>query len=434
MILKNKKFYLISLGCRANIAESEQIINKIKQVGGIVTDSIEGAQIVIINSCCVTNKAMSKTKYFVNHAKKNKSLEFLCVCGCYGQLQPQTLLDLGVDLVIGNKNKENILELISKVNKPTSIVSDISKENKIEFCNHSVPTNHTRAYMKIQDGCNFKCSYCIIPIVRGKQRSESKKNILTNIKKLASKGINEIVLTGVNTSGYYDIKTKTNFLGLLTAINKLPGKFRIRISSLEPFQINKKLIELVCKNKDRFCQNFHLCIQNACNSVLKRMNRMYTFEQFVELCEYIRKLNPLATITTDYIVGFIDETEKEFNESLKNLKKVKFNNIHLFPYSLHSSTPSSLLEKKVSDSERSQRFKKIDLLQNKIKNQLLKKYLNKTVNVLFEKPENNNQVGYSEYYFKVLLKSKTNLQNKLLPIKIIKINNDGIYGKYINKI
>jgi len=242
------------------------------------------------------------------------------------------------------------------------------------------------------------------------------------------KNVKEIVLTGVNTSGYNSNGKDLFFL--LKEINKIDGDFRIRISSLEPFQINKKMIDLVITNKDRFCQTFHLCLQNSNDQVLKRMNRIYDFNYFSELCLYIRLKNKYATITTDYIVGYIDETKEEFTSSIMNLRKLKLNDMHLFPYSLHKNTPSASSQHLVNDSEKKKRFLLLEEINKNMKNEQLKKYIGKTCKVLFEKSNKPGiAIGLSEYFFHVYVKTDENWRNEFKLIKITKITDNEIWGK-----
>jgi threonylcarbamoyladenosine tRNA methylthiotransferase MtaB len=359
----------------------------------------------------------------LNKASKNKTTKLIVVCGCFSQASK---IDIPkVNIILGNKYKNEIPKLISQFKDEKIIkVENLMLEKKFE---HSICDfkENTRAFIKIQDGCNFFCSYCLIPFVRGKQRSLEPQIIISDIKQLVKQGYKEIVLTGVNTAGYkYE---KTNFYQLLKLINEISGNFRIRISSLEPFQIDKKIIDLISNNK-RFCQVFHLCLQSANNKVLESMNRKYSIEKFISLCKYIKSKNKNASITTDYIVGFPNETIEMFNDSLKNLDKICFSDMHIFPYSDREGTAASKIKHIVSDTEKKKRYFIIKNKCETYKNEYLKSFINKTVSVLFEKSDTSVQAGHSQYFFKVNVISKKKLQNQLLNVKIIKIKNNELIG------
>ncbi|MDR2829573.1 MAG: radical SAM protein [Methanobrevibacter sp.] len=250
MILKGLKFSVITLGCRANIFESNQIVQLGKENGCIYTQDITKASVVIINTCCVTNKAMAKSKYMINKVGKLANIKHIVVCGCYSQIEKNLTLNNKVQIIIGTKYKTQIFSLLKTyTNKPIILVENITKEKEFEFCNNSAVNEKTRGYLKIQDGCNHNCSYCIIPVARGRQRSLDAKIIINDIKKMVENGIKEIVLTGVNTSGYNH--DGVSFYELLKKIDALEGDFRVRISSLEPFQINTDIVNLLTKNQER---------------------------------------------------------------------------------------------------------------------------------------------------------------------------------------
>ncbi|MDR1850826.1 MAG: tRNA (N(6)-L-threonylcarbamoyladenosine(37)-C(2))-methylthiotransferase MtaB [Mycoplasmataceae bacterium] len=433
MNIKNLKFNVISLGCRANIFESNQIIQIGKQNGCVYTENQNGANTVIINTCCVTNRAMSKSKYMVNKVSKLQNVKHIVICGCFSQINQKFIENDKIRLIIGTKYKTQIFDLLKTYkNKLITKVEDIKKEKEFEFCNNSEVCETTRGYLKIQDGCNHNCSYCIIPVARGRQRSLDPTIIVKDIKKMVKNSIKEIVLTGVNTSGYnYE---GVSFYDLLKMVDAIKGNFRIRISSLEPFQLNDKIINLLTKNKERFCQAFHICIQSANNEVLKTMNRKYSVEQFVKLCEKIRANSPLASITTDFIVGFPSETTKQFEDSASNLNKIKFANIHIFPFSLHNDTAAAKIKSVCDEKRKHSRYKTIEGFNNIYKKKYLKLFINKTVDVLFEHSKSTSiQSGKSQYFFDVFVLTKKNLQGQMLKVKITKLDENKLFGKIIQK-
>jgi threonylcarbamoyladenosine tRNA methylthiotransferase MtaB len=269
------------------------------------------------------------------------------------------------------------------------------------------------------------CSYCLIPFTRGKQRCLSHTIVLNNIKDLINSGFKEIVLTGVNTAGYCD--GTVTFLNLLQQIDALPGEFRIRISSLEPFQINDEIIAVLTNNKNRWCQAFHLCLQSANNDVLQQMNRKYTVEEFIKLVEKFRHKSPLCSITTDYIVGFPTETKEQFEDGCANLKILRLANLHIFPYSIRRNTVAAKLKSIVSSTEKTNRSKIIAKLNAELKHEYLMQFIGKKVAVLYEKHNDNGmQTGDTEYFFKVYKKSTENLKNKIIIETVLDVNDDGV--------
>lgn len=429
MLIKNKKINLINLGCRVNLFESSAILTDLKNKGGVICEKIDDADICIINTCTVTSKADSKSRYFINKVSKLKNIKLIIVIGCYSQLN--SIENDKVGIVIGTKYKNKISTLIEQYqNKRITKIDDFSNTEHFEKFSHNISFISTRAFLKIQDGCDFRCSYCLIPLARGRQRSLHHDKVIELIKQVVNKGYKEIVLSGVNVAGYSD--KEWNFYKLLITINSLTGNFRIRISSLEPFQINNKIIDLITSNPNRWCQQLHLCIQSASDNVIKDMNRAYAVSDFMKLCQYARSKNPLISLTTDYIVGFPTETVTFFNISLKNLKKIKFCNMHIFPFSNRKNTKASTLNNSVSDTEKHRRFKMINILNKKMQLNYLKQFVGKKVKVLFEKSnESNIQVGHSEYFFKVKIKSNKFLTGQLLKVKIKTLNNSQLFGEII---
>lgn len=431
--MKTKKtFSCINLGCRVNLFEITAIIDQMINSGFKYVKDYKKSNICIINTCTVTSRADSKCRNLINRISKLENNEVLVIIGCYSQINYQYINCQG-DIILGNKYKNQLPKLICnfyKNHQQIIKVDDLSQERTFEelpvysFC------ENTRAVIKIQDGCDFMCSYCLIPFARGRQRSLGHKKILDTIIDLVDKGFYEIVLTGVNTAGYKD--QDYSFYDLLSDIDKLPGNFRVRISSIEPFQISKKIINLVTKNKNRWVQEFHLCLQSANDEILKAMNRKYTVKQFIELCNYIRLKNPIASITTDYIVGYNNETDEIFKDSIKNLKIINFAYMNIFPYSVRQRTKGSFEKNQVEAKTKFTRVKKIQILADACTKKYLDCFINKTVNVWFE--HNNSkeiQSGHSEYFFKVYVKTKKNLHSQLLKVLITKNENNKLFGKIV---
>lgn len=425
MLLNNKKIYIKTLGCRVNIFESNQFANELIKKGAIITKNFNDAEIIIINTCSVTNNADAKSRYFINKANNSKNCKIVCVCGCYSQTNDVKYGEK-IKIVIGNKYKNKLIDFL--INENYCVKKDnLKNENELEkfYDNFSFPLN-TRAFIKIQDGCNFNCSYCSIPETRGRQRSLDNKIIIEEIEKLITDNIKEIILTGVNTAGYN--YKGISFYDLLCQINKLKGEFRVRISSIEPFQIDDKIINLVCNN-ERFCQFFHLCLQNANNNILSSMNRKYKIEEFINLITKIRNKNNLISISTDYIVGYPLETETIFEENLKTLDSLNFCDMHIFKYSDRKNTVASTLKKLNNQKEINIWQKKITELNNINKKRYLMQFIGKTVNVIFENKFNKNfNFGHSEFFFTVKVETNINLSNQLKKVKITDFINDELYG------
>jgi threonylcarbamoyladenosine tRNA methylthiotransferase MtaB len=365
MLIKNKNVHILTLGCKVNAFESNAINQQFVEHGAKIVEEIERAHICVINTCCVTAKAESKSRYFINRAIRSKLCELIIVVGCSSQLDKNLFTHPKIGIVLGTKHKSSLLNVLNdyQFGKKIVMVEPLGKKEVFEHFEQDIFLDNTRAYLKIQDGCDYFCSYCLIPLVRGRQRSLEHKEILRTISSLVKKSYKEIILTGVNTAGYYE-KKNYGFYELLKDIDLLPGNFRIRISSVEPFQINKKIIDLITAHPNRWCQHLHICLQNANDKILKDMKRKYSFEEYMILCNYILSKNRLFSITTDYIVGFATETRDLFMDTVHSLKTAPLAHMHIFPYSQRPHTAASLLKNLVSDTEKRIRFKMLEEINN----------------------------------------------------------------------
>ncbi|MDE5651820.1 MAG: tRNA (N(6)-L-threonylcarbamoyladenosine(37)-C(2))-methylthiotransferase MtaB, partial [Ureaplasma sp.] len=392
-------FYAITLGCKVNTYETNIIANDLIAEGLIEIDDFSKCDVAIINTCSVTNTADSKSRNTISKIRRANPNAIIVVCGCYSQVASESLkLKYGINILIGNKYKNNIVKLINEFleNKQQIVrIDNLLLENKFEETSVDVYTNQTRAFVKIQDGCNFMCSYCIIPFTRGRQRSKKMSTIIDEIKNLVNNNYKEIVLTGVNTAGYKD--EENDFYQLLKNINDLDGNFRVRISSVEPFQISDEIVELICKNKERFAQHWHICLQSGSDNVLEKMNRKYKTIEFKNLINKIYKLSPDTAITTDVIAAFPTETDLDHQLTINFINEIGFSKLHVFPYSKRSYTPAAKLAAIKSDIV-SNRMKELLNLNNKLANEFNKKFINKVVDVLFETFDNGINSGYSSQY------------------------------------
>lgn len=427
-----KTFSIMTLGCKVNSYESNIIQNDLLSYGLIKVPFGEPSDITIINTCSVTNTADAKSRNFINRVNKTNPDSIVLVCGCYSQVASNDLKkDFGIDILIGNKYKNNVIELINEYfnnHKQVVKIDNLLLEKEFENNQVEVYKDKTRAFVKIQDGCNYMCSYCIIPFTRGRQRSKNFTFLINEITTLVSNGYKEIVLTGVNTAGY-NYETK-NFYDLLLAINNLAGDFRIRISSLEPFQINDDIIKLIATNPSRFAPHWHICLQSGSDSVLQAMNRKYTTNEFLTLVQKIYSLNPETAISTDYICGFPTETDLDHQDSIEFVKQVGFLKLHVFPYSPRKFTPAAKLHQ-VHDANKTTRVNEMLKISEQLTNQFIKKFIDKDVWVLFEKYEHQINSGYSGQYFIVNVQSNTNYNNQLKKVRVKKVIFDQVFGEII---
>ncbi len=426
MALNLETFAIQTLGCKVNTYESQVIINDLLSNGLVQVDFDQKADIYIINTCTVTNIADSKSRNMISRANKLNPQAVIVVAGCYAQTSSDEIKEkLKVDILIGNKYKNNLLDLIKeykKNQKQITKVDNLLLEKEFEETLTSSFEDRTRAFIKIQDGCNFMCSYCTIPFARGRQRSAKASNIISQVQDFVKRGFKEIVLTGVNTAGYDD--GQTNFYQLLKKIHALPGNFRIRISSVEPFQITDEIVELITKNQDRFCNHWHLCIQSGSDAILEKMNRKYSCEQFKTLVNKIRTLSPTACISTDYIVGFPTETEQDHKTSLEFLKEIKMSSCHIFTYSKRRNTAAARL-KDLNGTIKHNRFLEAEALNKQLYKEYLTQFINKEIEVIFEKYENGVYIGKSSEYSKVLVRTdKPNLLNQFIKVKVKQVFNN----------
>ncbi len=379
---------VITLGCKVNEYESQSMLNQLKQAGYDISEGLEVADIYIVNTCAVTNIAERKSRQMLAKIKKLNPQAKIIVCGCASQNNPtQFSTNNQVIAVVGNQGKENIFNYISNQNK---VLTPIDNTN---FTEMTQPINtRTRQYIKIQDGCNYFCTYCLIPYVRGRSRSRNLNCILHEIE---VSNASEIVLTGINMSDYR-INGELALKKLIKAVDSLNVRFRI--SSIECNVIDDEMIEIL-KNCKNFCPHFHLSLQSACNRTLKRMNRRYTIEQFIEITKKLREAFPLASISTDIIVGFKGETDEEFEETLENIKKIQFSFMHIFPYSERSGTAANSLNSTVDSKTKKLREDKLKKLNLQFKHKFFEANCGTKHKVLIEEiVDEKYSLGYTDNY------------------------------------
>lgn len=423
-----------TLGCKVNQFETEAMTELLEKEGFEVLPSGEQSDIYIINTCAVTKESERKSRQFINKAKRMNPDALVVAVGCSVQLNGEKLnKETDVDIIIGTKHKGNIGKLIREKLNDEVIQPEVDEfYSREDFEELKISTVHdkTRANIKIQDGCSQYCSYCIIPYVRGPIRSRKHEDIVEEIKKVAANGYKEIVLNGIHISSYgKDIQEKDSLIRLIEAINEIEGIERIRLGSLEPKLITDDFIKRYAK-LDKVCDHFHLSLQSGSDTVLMRMNRKYTTEEYKNNVGIIRKYMPEAGITTDVIVGFPGETEQEFNETLEFVKDIRFSRIHVFKYSVREGTKAAEMTEQVSDSIKTERSKILIDLGSGISKEFMKQFIGKAMPVLVETEKKENLFeGYTTNYLKVLLKSDINIKNQIVDVCIKNVRNDYLSGE-----
>jgi len=419
---------VINLGCKVNAYEVEFIKEKFVESGYSIVNLNDNPDVIVINTCTVTNQADSKSRKMIRLARKTNPNSILVVCGCSSENHKENIVDTNIDILLGNSRKSKIIDLVNeyKINKNKIVIFD--DMNKISFEDMKINNfaNKTRAFVKIQDGCNNFCSYCIIPYMRGSIRSKCIHVAIPEIKDLVNNGYQEIVLTGIHT-GSYGTGLDYDLTDLIHEISQLEDLKRIRISSIEITELNDKFMNEL-KNNSKICNHLHIPIQSGCNKILKLMNRKYSIEEYKGIINKIRKIRPEINITTDLIVGFPNETDEDFLQTLNNLKEIGFSKIHTFPYSIRNNTPASQM-KQVNDKLKKERVNKVLELSDELENKYYNKFLNKTIDVLIEEVKEDYVVGHTDNYIKVKINEFLD-NNKFYKVKINEIVKTDVKGIY----
>lgn len=423
-MLKGKSVAATTLGCKVNQAETDSMLDMLSAAGADIVDFEEKADIYIVNTCSVTNIADKKSRQMLHRAKKRNPESIVIAAGCYVQSAKELLeQDESVDIVISNNKKKDITDIVNDYinvrkneggdapadGEKKEYFVDISKETEYEEMGGHVPVGHTRAYVKIQDGCNQFCSYCIIPYVRGRIRSRSEEAVIAEVTELAKSGIKEVVLTGIHISSYgKDKNNEGALIDLIDAISKIKGIKRIRLGSLEPGIITEDFVRRVSANK-KVCPHFHLSLQSGCNTILKRMNRKYTREQYFEKCEMLREAYDAPALTTDVIVGFPGETDEEFEETVQYLTELNLYEMHIFKYSPRKGTVAAAMKDQVSPEVKNKRSDVLLELAERGKKAYEAKYEDAELEVLVEevlhREDGTYLRGHTERYMDILIKA-----------------------------
>lgn len=394
--IKGKKISIYTLGCKVNQYESDSMMNMLEAEGACIVPFEDKADIYIINTCSVTNMAERKSRQIIHRAKKKNKEAIIVAAGCYVQAAEDSLReDEHIDIIVGNNRKGHIAKILDEFIETHSVddtVIDINGTNEYEHMVLVKPNEHCRAYVKIQDGCNNFCSYCIIPYTRGRIRSRKKDEVITEVKRVVSSGVKEIVLTGINLSSYADEDGNT-LLELLLDLCNISGLCRIRMGSLEPRVITEQFLEEISRQK-KICPHFHLSLQSACNETLKRMNRKYTIEEYEQKCRLIRKYYDRPAITTDIIVGFPGETAEEFNITKENLERINLYEMHIFKYSKRNGTVAYSMPNQVSDKDKEERSSILIDMAKKHKEEYERSFRGDSLQVLVEEYVEENGIYY----------------------------------------
>lgn len=423
------KVAFYTLGCKVNQYETNGMIQAFLEKGYKIVDFTEKSDIYIINTCTVTSISDKKSRQMIRRTKQLNPEAIVVAVGCYAQVAKDKLEEIeDIDLILGISEKTEIIKYVEeeiKERSPKTYISDVMHQKQFVDFGSVNYTDKNRVAIKVQDGCNQFCTYCIIPYARGRIRSRKIENVKKEVEDLAQKGIKEIVITGIHVASYgKDLEENIGLIDLLEEINKIDGIERIRLSSLEPTLITEEFVKRLSKLA-KICDHFHLSLQSGCNETLKRMNRHYTTEDFKKATELLRKTYPNVALTTDIIVGFPGETEEEFNITYDFLKEINFYKMHVFKYSPRHGTKAEKMPNQIDGNIKEERSKKLIELSDKNEINQNKRYINKNLDVLIEEFEEGYYKGHTTNYIMVKIQENTNnLQNKIVTVKII--DNEGI--------
>lgn len=426
--MKKAAFY--TLGCKVNQYETEAMAELFADSGYEIKEFTEVADVYVINTCSVTNMGDRKSRQIIRRAKKLNPNAVIAVTGCYAQTAPDEVLAIeGVNLVLGTKDRKNIVTLVEELNTESNInhVSDIMSNHEFEELQIKQYSNRTRAFIKIQEGCNQFCSYCIIPYARGRVRSRKMEEVLEEITNLTKHGCQEFVITGIHVTSYGRDLGDVTLIDLLEEIAKIPEVKRIRLGSLEPGFITKDTLDRLSK-MESFCPHFHLSLQSGCDSVLKRMNRKYTTQDIREKCKAIREHFQYPALTTDIIVGFPGETEEEFEETRKFLEEIDLYEMHVFKYSIRKGTKAADMKPQINDQIKAKRSNVLLEMSKQHQKEFETKQLGMVKEVLIEEKmhgKDHYYTGHTKEYIKVALYSEEPLENKIVKVKLRQILDDG---------
>ena len=431
-----KTVAFITLGCKVNQYETNAMIQQFIEKGYAVIDHTKKADIYIVNTCTVTNMSDRKSRQMLRRVKELNKEAIVVACGCYVQVAKEELEKIEeINIVLGNNEKKDIVEHVEKYIKskntekqtiPEIQTEDVMKQKEFVEFGDITFTEKTRAIIKVQDGCDRFCSYCIIPYARGRVRSRKPEHIISEICKIAEEGIREVVITGIHIASYgKDFKEEYKLIDLLEEIHKIEGIERIRLGSIEPLLITQEFVNRLEK-LPKVCHQFHLSLQSGCDDTLKRMNRRYTTEQFKGITRILRKTFEDAILTTDIIVGFPGESEQEFESTYTFLKEIKFYKMHIFKYSPRKGTKAAMMPNQIDGNKKEERSRRLIALSNKNEKEYNESYVGKEIEILFEEEKDGILQGHSKNYILAHYKTSENMENKIVKLKCIEAKEEYI--------
>ncbi len=430
-----KKVAFYTLGCKVNQYDTHAMMEEFRDKGYEIVDFDEYANVYIVNTCTVTNLSDRKSRQMLRRAHRKNPDAIIGAVGCYAQRGAQELLAIpGIKLILGNRDRHNIAEYIERIEKtgvPINGVSDIMKERTFEETPISSYSERTRAVIKVQEGCNQFCTYCIIPYARGPIRSRDPNNILDEVKRLVEVGYKEIVFTGIHVTSYGKDIGDIDLIGLIELIHNIDGLERIRLGSLEPTYIDERFIDIF-STLPKMCPHFHISLQSGSDKTLKRMGRRYTADEYRKIVENLRKVSEDVSVTTDVMVGFPGETDEEFNETYQFVEDVAFSKIHVFQYSPREGTPAARFKAQVPSQIKAARSDKLIELGTRLEQEFMDKFIGTEEKVLFEQliPGSSNiYEGYTENYIKVAAESSHDIQNEIISVVLERMEDDILLGK-----
>ena len=432
---KNIRVGLLTLGCRVNQYESDAIMQELSKMGATVADASEVCDAYIINTCTVTAESDRKSRQFIRRCIKKNPGAVIIVTGCFAQVNPKAALSIeGVDFVCGNNGKsvipKKVFELVNAKNHPECYMPDIYN-TKFDTMRVGAPMTRTRAFIKIEDGCESKCAYCIIPSARGNVRSNPREFVLDEVRNIAKEGCREIVLTGIETASYgKDFKNGYTLGDLLKEINEFDGIDRIRLGSLDPAAVNKDFVDKI-KGLSKVMNHFHISMQSGCTKTLNEMKRKYNIDMARANLDYLRESIPGVMLSADVITGFPNETDEDFAKTYEFFKNEKFLHLHIFPYSIRKGTVAAEMKNQVPDTIKKERLHVLSALQDKIRAELLADFVktHSSVDVLFETTVDGYAIGHAPNFMEVKVKCDCNLSGKIVKVKLTNSDESYLYGE-----
>ena len=418
-----KKIAALTLGCKVNTYDTEAMLELFSARSYEVVDFGEFADVYMVNTCTVTSLSDKKSRQMLRRARRLNPEAIVVAAGCYAQVSPDAVLAMDeVDLVVGTKDRLRIVDIVESYNRESgqaSVVEDIMIEREFESLSVTKQESRTRAFLKIQEGCDQYCSYCIIPYARGHIRSRPEAEVIAEAQRLAQSGYKEVVLAGIHVASYGKDLENTDLLAVISKVHEVEGIRRIRMSSIDPKAITPEFVNAISR-LTKVCPHFHLSLQSGCDSTLSRMNRKYTTEQYRVVAGLLREAIPGVALTTDIIVGFPGETDEEFDCSYEFVKETGFARIHVFPYSPKEKTPAAGYEKQVPPATKNARAAKMIALGEESSHKFLDCYIEKELEVLYEtEPLPGIYEGYSGNYITVRTESPNNLVNGIQRVKVV---------------